>query len=435
MAIVEDAEKPERIARVVRVYVIKPLDGTWEEVGPTLHKLRYVGHRCLNVAMRELVIADAEKRKASPYKAIVDQLAREAEREPTLSIASAIVDTWCQHAVKRYQATRKAVWKGDVSIPSFRKNAPIMVRKEGWGLGQDDRGFVLETRLTAGRTGRTRFAVFANGGSAIATCRALVRGEVSAGDLKLLWNEKHRKWGALLTVLSDRVEMVSDPSRILAVHRGRRVLLQGATSDGQTPVIADGGAERALKDQMHRRRRSWYAQKRSIGRGSRGHGFYRKFRQYRDLEDKEARFMLTRCQQHAARVVKLALDTGCGTIVLDDWSSRELADKTADKFGAYAVRSWPFAQQRDCIEWAAKKEGLAIVIVSSAYESITCPKCKSVDASQDNGRGTFRCVKCDTSRSVDAVAAWNMLSTAGVPSGFEEHEAKVKEFASSVKKK
>ena len=438
-------DEKKTVIAVVQAEIVKPLDGTWEEVGPTLWRLHWAAHRCLNAAIRACHMRPPGEGPAAAtlaYRAVGEQVAKEVEYEPAFSVSSAIMATWSKGASDHYASKRKDIWRGDISIPSFKKGAPIMVRQDGWDISRDEKGYVLSVRLTGGKTGRARFAVVPSSHSAHAELRRLCAGESSHCDLRIVRDKRQKGWFAKMTLRKPKpVTSSLDASRALAVHRGIRVLMTGADIDGRTWVIDDGGAVRAYKEQMYRRRKSWYATKRKYGSsGARGHGYWRRYETYRALEDKEARWVKDKVRQLAAGIVKDALAGGFGTIVLDDWSAREAAidaDRNGRERLAMTVRRWPFAMQKDAIEAAAKRAGIAVQVVASENESCTCPRCGNVAASQNDGRGTFTCSRegCETKRSVEAVAAWNMLAAAGFRGAFVRHAEKLEEFVTLARER
>jgi hypothetical protein len=435
-------ERQEKLVSVVRAEIIKPLGPSWEEVGPVLKRIRWASARCLNAATVACLLADRTQKKVASateaYRAVNKQLELETEYDPSVSVASEIRVSWSKLAADAYAAHRTAIWRGDQSLPSYNKGAPIAVSAVGWNLKRDDKGYVLSTRLAAGYVGRTRFALAVEGGNAHARLRELCDPEHPArrGDLKIVYDERKRKWHALITVVRPKPPPPKlDPNKLLAVHRGIKAMLTYATSDGDTGVLVEGGEVLAFKAQMHARRRSWYAHKRQMPRRSRGRGTWRRYEQYRELGDKEARWTHTKLQQNAAAVVRLALAKGCGTVVLDDWSSRQLAGDVEKWKGAYAawmVRRWPFAAQRDAIAWALQKAGIALKVVAAFHESCRCPACGNVDSQQDDGRGTFTCSKCDIKRSIEAIAAWNQLAQAGDAEAFDLNKAARTKVAEEV---
>jgi len=320
----------------------------------------------------------------------------------------------------RFGKWRKQRFAGHERFPSFTSGT-IMVRDTGWRLGRDDKGLVLSVKLHAGLTERVQFALRADGGSAHAQARLLASGAASIkqGDCKLVWDDSDKKWSVRLAYtrpLEDAKAL--DPSRVLSVHRGVRCFLTWADSDGGTGILKAGAGQDIanFKKQMTRRR----AGMRSHMAGSprhRGHGWWRKFDNYRALDDTEARFTDTKCKQAAAEVRKLVLAGGYGTVLLDDWNVRQMAAVVAKFEGPYAawlVRRFPFAQLKGAIECALEPHGVGIVASPAAYESIECPSCHNIDASQDDGRGTFTCKACAFKRGVDGVANLNALARAGI---------------------
>jgi transposase len=103
---------------------------------------------------------------------------------------------------------------------------------------------------------------------------------------------------------------------------------------------------------------------------------------------------------------------GATTILLEDWSNpaKDGAPELSEHV-EYMVRSFPFAQLRETIEWGAKKRGYTVEVRSTNNNSRDCPSCgHQHDRAQS---GTFACEACEFERSADVVFAWNMLRAAG----------------------
>jgi len=465
-------EVTNRLHACVKAEIIKPIGATWEEVGPHLHALRNVSHRMLNTAITACAIADAERgesKKKLVFESVAyeatktalerdrdfaqamlaigktkDPIARERlERRAMLSVPSNIYNAASMKASQRYKTDRVEVFTGKKSLPSFRSGAPIFVRDgdRAWSIVKDGNGYTLVVKIYGGRSGSVRFALAFDGGSAFAHAKrltdeeAIERGDIKRGDLKLVWLERKRKWLAIMSYGFPKPLCTLEPNRALAVHLGIRSFLTTATGDGDAGPLFDGGDIVAFKGQMDRRKRSLQRHRRELGTGARGHGVERRAATYRKLEDKEQRFVRTKCQQAASAVVKRAAAKGCGMVLIEDYSPKEMADGASEP-GARFLRRWPFAELRACIKWACEREGIAVKIVPAAYESVTCPKCGNVDAEQDDRRGTFQCRRagCELRRPADVVAAWNMLRRGGEDPGIEKSTEKTKEFVEKLKK-
>jgi IS605 OrfB family transposase len=465
MSALANAELKERrrLVATVSAELVKPLGGdTWEGVGARLRDLRDASHRLLNAGVTACAITNASGRGdgkalgAAARAAVKEQIERERqdarqaldkearkkgddraalratlERRAVLSIPSAIEDFTARKAYQAYSDYRKHAWRGDKSLPSFKGGAPIFFRDGdgAWEIAKDGRNYTIAVKLLAGCTGKVVFALGASGGSAFAHLRRMVEQPpelgVKLGDCKIIYVPRKKKWFVRTSYswnAPERPEL--DPARMIAVHRGIRSFLTWAC-EGDVGVLADGRDVLARKAQFAARRSGYRAHKRELGRGAKGHGQSRRYETYHALDEVENNFIKTKCQQVAAAIVKLALVRSCGTVVIEDYSARELADSAENEHLQRLIRQWPFARLKEAIAWACRREGLSLREVPAQYESVTCPECHHVDAESDKGGGSFECTECGLKRNVDAVAAWNMLNEAGSPGAFEKNEEKV----------
>lgn len=451
----------DRHVSVATFEIIKPLGAmTWNDLGSRLRDLRGVMHRLLNNAVTSCALAGARGDKPHALAGIKEQLERERDyaqdrlakgkggdheemltRIATLSVPSQITDAIQRKATQVYFDYRKHAWRGDKTLPTFKYGAPIFVRDGGWELKRDPKGYVLGVRLTSGRTGHTLLAVVPCGPTDHADAKrmtdeaAIADESVKLCDLKIQYLERKKKWLVRATYSrSKSAPRPVDPTRSLAIHGGIRSFLFFACGNGDANEIASGGDILAFKAQMDRRRGSMKKHLREVGGGARGHGKSRRYGTYDALEDTEARWVKTKCEQLAAAVVKKAIHKECGTVVLEDYSPKDLADNAGDERTARLIRRWPFAQMRECIARACEKADISVRVVPSSYESCTCPQCGNVDAAQDGGRGLFACSNeaCGLKRPSDAVAAWNMLRRAGAETGLAENTKKRKKLVASL---
>jgi IS605 OrfB family transposase len=463
LALNEEEGQRRRLVATVSAELIKPIgEDTWDGVGARLRDLRDASHRLLNAGVTACAIANASGKGdgkalgAAARSAVKEQLEREREdarralekevkkkgdgraalratleRRAMLSLPSVVEDCTARKAYQAYSDYRKHAWRGDKSLPSFKGGAPIFFRDgdQAWEIAKDGRNYTLGLKLLAGRTGKVVFALGASGGSAFAHLRRMVEQpddlEVKLGDCKILHVPRKKKWFVRMSYswnAPERPEL--DPHRMIAVHRGIRSFLTWAC-EGDVGILASGGDVLAKKAQFTARRSGYRAHKRELGHGAKGHGLPRRYATYHALDEAENNFIKTKCQQVGAAIVKLAQARSCGTVVIEDYSARELGDSAEGEHLQRLIRQWPFARLKEAIAWACKREGLSMREVPAQYESVTCPDCHHVDAKSDKGTGLFECTKCGLKRNVDAVAAWNMLNAAGSPDGFKKNEEKI----------
>lgn len=439
------------IVATVRAEVVKPLDTSWDLLGRQLRALTRPLHRVLNQAISELELMRTGKllgieegsERSAAYRLVRDYWAAERqcaanrvacgkpyagdEDIATIVPASSTVLGAAGAVYARWQRYSKESWKGTMTLPTFKRDQPIEVASSSnaVSLSLEDGSFVLDLRLVADAP-HTRVVIRPYGGSGFAELRRVAADPEMLGNCKLLYDGK---WQVLLAVKRP-VRQVSG-ARTMAIHRGVSTFLTAAVMgddrrDALTMIVADGGDIHEHKKAYSARRRSLGRQQRERGNGARGHGRERRFEAITKLEDAEANWVKTKCQQVAARVVKIAEQRGVGRILIEDWSNP--AKDGAPALGEHVeriVRQFPLAQLKDAIAWAAKNAGILVAEVETTDYSRRCPNCGNThDVAQ---YPVFRCTGCQLSRPVDMTFPWNMLVDHAAADGRELVKASNKE--------
>lgn len=429
-----DAVQSLKQAKTVSIDLIKPLgDDSWETIGQRLRDLRGCMHRLLNYGVRAAALGDQKAKdvmaaaRAGVKQALVDERSYwtdkigkkyegsnhdpdRAKRLSELALPSVIEDYVASRAAKAYLDARKHMARGDKSLPSFTKGAPIFFRdgETSWTLKHTESGWEASFKLFAGRSPMVRMAIRVHSASAYADLRRMTAEGVKLGDAKILWHERGGKgqWEGRLCYTYDKPKPVIG-SEIVAVHRGMHQFLTIADT---RPAVRrlPGDAWIAAKLGLTARRRSFmeHIRRGELGHGARGHGARRLHQAVRRLDDAEARMMRSACQQAAALVADHAIQIGARTVLIEDYSTLREQD-------THYVPTWPWAQLKGTIKWSCEKNGLELVEVPAAYISLTCPACEHVSA--DNVmHGKFECTNCGLDWHIDSIAAFNMLrSVAG----------------------
>jgi len=407
----------------IKAEVATPLNMTWEQMNTLLHGMRRSTWHALNATVTDMAIIERQGKPPRPlrtmaYHSVGDELAKRGE-----AMTGAMKSCVSSFAHASYVRYTKELRKGmSRSLPSFKPTCPVLVRGDSWKPVPDDAGYAIDVTLTANQE-PLRVALVVCGGSAHANMRRMLSGDgIKRGDMKLKWDERKRKWLAIMSYSFPEPEKRT--GGCIAVHRGMTAMLYAAAEDGFARPIVDGGDVLALKAQMLARKRSIGLHRPELGDGAKGHGRKRRFAAIEALQGKEARFTTTKCQQAAAATVKLAIERGAGTVLVEDFGG--IDDDTAP----WMVKRWPWAKLKECIVWACKKAGLETVEVGAAYNTKTCPKCGATDSDVVVKGGHFQCVACGLHHRTDAIACWNMLRKHGAETGVDaaqtEHQAKMK---------
>jgi phage FluMu protein Com len=411
--------------RAIRLELVKPLSETWDEAGPLLRTLAKATPKLLNAALDsriaiEVAGRDAVKSKIAPdakaasgdglaYQAVLRAVERlrawgEKKKHP---FASLELPGGMSSAIAR--AASQAYARRDQQRPHFASER-ILVRATETALTTDQHGATLTLQLRS--KGRVRFAVAGSWGTHRETLDAIAAGTIEHGDCKIQYDERRKKWYALLAYHAPEPSPASvDPRRVLAVHRGARNALYLLTSTGERGLPFPGSKLMAQRKHLSARMRDIKrTSELERGRGSKGHGRSRRYEAYSALEDKLARVTHTFCQQAAAFVSQTAERLGCALVLIEDYGG--IVEQDADV--RRVLDHGPLYQLKECVAHRMEKDGRALKEVPSAYISTKCPRCKALDSRAHNTRtGIFHCRGCEFERPADWVAAWWMLSLGG----------------------
>ena len=462
------------LVETVRLLVVKPVDITWDELGSTLRALRAPIHRVLNRTITDLEVREREGRYApgnaqgprgkdlmprtDAYRLVNEHWAAEREsaraaaekaakarkrakkegesnldeRIAALEPGSQVVNGCKDVAYTRWSVWRKAKWKGESSLPTFRQNSPIYIASsKAVQLLSVEGNLILDLGLLGGHGNRIRLYVKPSDtrGSGWAAIRRMLADPSSVGTCKLVESTKgtgdKKTWQALVSRRFEAPTIAE--GRTMAVHRGVHNFLTAAINgdhrEAVTRCVATGEDINRHKDIYAARRSELgrHLRPQELGRGAKGHGRRRRRECVDKLQDAESRWVKTKCQQIAAETVKLAKRYGVSRILVEEWGN-PAAGPGEKSHVEYFVARFPLAQLRDCLIWAATKQGLTVDLVDGSYESRDCPACGHRHEDPPLGRdrsgrlSVFQCSNCRLERNVDQIAAWNLLVRAGYAS-------------------
>ncbi len=426
----------DTITTAVLLEIIKPLNETWDELGPRLRGLRSLSHRMLNAGMLGLVadlqlherraregkLEANEKLRLYSYPHILADVAAHGawavgkaaktkgeDRSRLERVAALCADI--PGDIKAYAnytvdaKFRQWLKHRDERLPMFKAGAPILLPAVGCRILEvGERGVRLSLKLRS--QGRVEAFAVPVSGSSWQTMRLVGAGEAKAGDCKIVYHERKRKWFARLAVTRPRPAPVDmDENVVVTVNRGRHNFLYTVSSNGYVDKFA-GDSILKFKQAIRARRKSLQRHREELGTGARGHGKKRSEARFAAIELAERNFVRTRCQQCSAWLEKFCAKVGAGRIVLEDFT-------TIDTEDLRYIASWPWYQLKTAIEWSARKSGRRVDAIPSEYVSSECPRCGNLDAAQATWTGTFHCARCSFARDNDFVACINMMRRAG----------------------
>lgn len=390
----------------MRLQILKPYNPenespvTWKELGQVLNRLNWDSARMLNYVIQaeHLLMAEYQQYKATATNPMTFKEFREQKgkniiynqlRSKYPHIAPCNLAASEQFAKNFWQRYRKSLKTMDMSIPSFNKNAPIIIRAADYNIMFTDNNFIIDAPLLASTEPRNRYSFILKSGdnSKAAILFRLVSNEYKKGNMQII--KKKDKWFCLLPYSFEAQSQGLDKTKILGVDMGVSNAVYWAVSGSLKRGYIPGGEIEEFRKRIRARRISIQNQGRHSGESRNGHGRKRKLAPISALAEKEQNFRETINHRYAKTIVNTAIKNNCGTIQLEDLS--EIS--TDNKF----LKNWPYYDLRTKIEYKAKEHGIFVIIVDPQYTSQRCSECGHISA-ENRDHNKFECSACGYGR-------------------------------------
>ena len=313
-----------------------------------------------------------------------------------------------QKAWKKYNNSKKEIFRGAMSVPSFRSNQPLVIKKDGVKLEQTASLNTVELALFSkafkkehSLSSNVRFSVLLNDNTQRSIFNNLIDGVYGLGECQLIYEK--RKWFLLLTYRFDPVKRPLDPNKILGVDLGECVAVYASVFQEFGALRLDGGEVSAFAKKMEARVRSMQRQAANCGEGRIGHGTKTRVSAVYQQKDKIANFRDTINHRYSKAIIDFALKHQCGVIQMEDLSGI----KSGTDFPKF-LRHWTYYDLQSKIEAKAKENGIAVVKIKPEYTSQRCSRCGNIDPDNRKTQADFRCTSCGFHANADYNASQNI---------------------------
>lgn len=300
-----------------------------------------------------------------------------------------------QSVCGKFNTMKSDILRGDISIPSYKKDMPIELHKKSIKLDfeKDENGgvktWLFELSLFSREAKKAnnlpsaslRFKAIVPAKSAKSVRTILERcyDEVySISGSKLKYD--NGKWFLLLCYSFDKPAVVPDEANsknIMGVHIAKNNAVVCLYSNSKRADKIDGGEVLAFAAQIEQRRRSIgkASSKHSFlcGDGRVGHGYHAKMKPLENIGSKVSNFRNTTNHRYSRQIVNWAVQNKCGVIQIED-----LTGLAADEQEQYTLlKNWSYYDLMSKIEYKAKEYGIKVIKVGYKGLRKWCADCQS----------------------------------------------------------
>lgn len=406
--------------KIMNYEILKPVDVDWDTLGKILRDTQHAVWKTKNRTVQ--MLWDLENAKYS-YEQRFNEKFRFSDlgigvKDPASDIYrictndfpfvySYILNVAVREAQQRFKSMLSDILKGNVSLPSFKRDTPIPVRAKQMKLYQEDKEYFAQIGLLSRNYAKennlpTRFTVklIAKGG-AKAIIDRLLSGEYKLRDSRIL--RRGKKWFLSLTYRFESEPAELDENNIMGIDLGDNNLATIAFNNSIDRYFIPNDEIKEFNKRIRQRRKALLMQGKFCGEGRIGHGIKTRIKPIKKLSGKIANFRNTTNHKYAKYIVNLAVKHGCGVIQMEDLTG---VKRDREK----QLEDWTYYDLQQKIEYKAKERGINVVYVKPAYTSQRCSQCGHIAKENRKSQSEFECTNCGFKTHADYNAARNIAT-------------------------
>lgn len=317
----------------------------------------------------------------------------------------------------KYKDLQNKIAKGEVSLPSYKADQPIIIRKQGIRIFKENEDILFSCPVFSDKynkqNGYNRI-VFATSRKLDNTQSTILSrvldGTYRYGDCQLIYD---RIWYLFLTYTIPRQDDEPSEKKTLGVDLGVVNAIY-ASSYGEHERLSIPGDEVIAKArQIEARTHAMQKQARHCGEGRIGHGTKARVAPVFDARERLSNYRDTINHRYSKKLVDFAVKNGYNVIQMEDLSGIKNPSPEKGYEINRLLRHWTYYDLQQKIEYKAKEVGINVIEINPQYTSQRCSKCGYISAENRPSQSEFKCCKCGFKVNADYNASQN-LSIPGI---------------------
>jgi putative transposase len=415
--------------RVMRFQIVKPIDIDWKLFGKILFDIQYDTRQVLNKSIQlaweyQGFSADYKNKfdgypsaketlgYSNIYGYAYNQLKTEYTKLNTGNLSQTI-----KRATDKWKNDKKDILRGDISIPSYKKDCPIDVVKKSIIPYKKGNNYYLKLSLLSNKYkkelnlkyGQIDIMIKVSDNAQKSIIERIINGEYQITASQIV---KHkRKWFINLGYNFEAEPIELDEYKVLGIDLGVVNVATMQIYDNQNnkyewlkynQCILDGSELIHHRQKIEARKINLQKQSKFAGKGRCGHGYIAKMKPLNKIRKSIANFRDTYNHKISRYIVDFAIRYGCGTIQMEDLAGFPTHQK--NKF----LDNWSYYDLQQKIEYKANEHGIKVNFIKPQYTSQRCNECGYIHMDNRKTQAEFKCVKCGHKSNADINAAKNI---------------------------
>nr|8J3R_A Chain A, Transposase IS605 OrfB C-terminal domain-containing protein [Sulfoacidibacillus thermotolerans]8J3R_B Chain B, Transposase IS605 OrfB C-terminal domain-containing protein [Sulfoacidibacillus thermotolerans] len=406
--------------KVYRYEIVKPLDLDWKEFGTILRQLqqetRFALNKATQLAWEWMGFSSDYKDNHGEYPKSKDILgytnvhgyAYHTIKTKAYRLNSGNLSQTIKRATDRFKAYQKEILRGDMSIPSYKRDHPLDLIKENISVNRMNHGdYIASLSLLSNpakqemNVKRKISVIIIVRGAGKTIMDRILSGEYQVSASQIIHKDRKNKWYLNISYRFEPQTRVLDLNKIMGIDLGVAVAAYMAFQHTPARYKLEGGEIENFRRQVESRRISMLRQGKYAGGARGGHGRDKRIKPIEQLRDKIANFRDTTNHRYSRYIVDMAIKEGCGTIQMEDLTNiRDI--------GSRFLQNWTYYDLQQKIIYKAEEAGIKVIKIDPQYTSQRCSECGNIDSGNRIGQAIFKCRACGYEANADYNAARNI---------------------------
>ncbi len=415
--------------KIMRFQVIKPINIDWKVFGKILNDIQYDTRQILN---KSLQLAWEYQGFSADYKENFNKYPSNKEvlgysnihgycynelKDDFYKISRPNLSQTIKRATDKWKNDRKDILRGDISIPSYKKDCPIDVVKKSIIPYKEGDNYYLKLSLLSNKykkelnlkSGQIDIMIKVDDNTQKSIIEKILNGEYNITASQII--KYKRKWFINLGYNFEAKPIELDEYKVLGIDLGVVNVATMQIYDNQNnkyewlkynQCILDGSELIHHRQKIEARKISLQRQSKVAGEGRCGHGYITKMKPLNKIRKSIANFRDTYNHKISRYIVDFAIRYGCGTIQMEDLAGFSSKQKNS------LLDNWSYYDLQQKIEYKANEHGIKVNFIKPQYTSQRCNECGYIHMDNRKTQAEFKCIKCGHKSNADINAARNI---------------------------
>ena len=312
------------------------------------------------------------------------------------------------YANNKYKTCKRYILSGEQSVPSYKKDQPIIIPSESIKPYFDGEKARLDVSILSKKYKSEKrfdkfisFSIKIKDNSQRTIFNKIIECEYKIGACKIKYDKP--KWFLMLTYSFEPEKKELNPDKVLGVDVGQAYAIYASSFGNRGVFKIEGGEVEEYAKRCEAKIRSMQNQATVCGNGRVGHGTKTRVAPIYKSKNKVENYRKTINDTYSRKLVDWAVNNQYGVLQMEDLSGIK-----EDTGFPKRLRHWTYYDLQSKVEQKCSEAGIVFRKIPAQYTSQRCSRCGCIDRNNRKTQAEFHCVSCGFESNADYNASQNI---------------------------